>query len=61
MLIRLFLKPGMMWPVRARVVGMVKIFNWAVPTEVHRSPVAVRMVVVGAMVLLLLTGAVSVK
>jgi hypothetical protein len=45
---RLFVKPGMIGPVRASMVGMVGSANCALAMEVFASPVAVRMVVHGA-------------
>ena len=58
---KLLVKPGMMWPVRARSDGMVGIARTAAPTDVLVSPVAVRIVVLGAWVLMLMSGAVVVK
>ncbi len=42
------MKPGMICPIRASMVGMAGIANCAVATDVLASPVAVRMVVRGA-------------
>ena len=45
---RLFVRPGMICPICASMVGMVGIANCAVAMEVLASPVAVWMVVHGA-------------
>ena len=45
---RLFVNPGMMWPVRAATVGMPGMASWAEAEEERCSPVAVRMLVRGA-------------
>jgi hypothetical protein len=58
---RLVVNPGIMCPVRARSVGIPGIASTAAPVEVRASPVAVRMVVVGALVLTSITGALGVK
>jgi hypothetical protein len=58
---RLLVKPGMICPVRALMVGMVGRANCAVAMEVLDSPVAVRMVVRGAKQSRLRIGAVSMK
>lgn len=58
---KLLVKPGMMWPVLARNVGMEGIARTAVPSDVLVSPVAVRIVVFGALGLMLRSGAVGVK
>ena len=61
MLMRLFVKPGMMWPNRAVIVGMEGMGNCAEAMEVSFLPVAVRIVVDGATAFLLTTGAAAVK
>ena len=58
---KLLVKPGMIWPVRARRDGIVGMARTAAPTEVFVSPVAVRSVVVGAWGLMLSSGALGVK
>ena len=60
-LIRLLVKPGMTCPVRACIVGMVGIANRAEADDVVASPVAVRMVAFGALVLTFRRGARAVK
>ena len=58
---KLLVKPGMIWPVRARRDGMVGMARTAAPKDVLVSPVAVRIVVLGAWTLMLRSGAVVVK
>ena len=58
---RLFVKPGIMCPVRASSVGMAGSARTAAPVEVCFSPVAVLIVVVGAAWLMWRSGAVGVK
>ena len=60
-LIRLFVNPGTMWPVRAATLGKVGSANCAEAMEVFASPVAVRMVVRGAKRLRWRRGAESMK
>ena len=55
------MKPGMMCLVRARIEGIVGIASTEAPVEVLVSPVAVRIVVLGALTLTLRSGAVGVK
>ena len=57
---KLLVKPGMMCPVRA-ADGMVGIARTAAPVDVLVSPVAVLIVVFGASLLMLSSGAVCVK
>ena len=54
---RLLVKPGIMWPVHA-ACGMVGMVRAGVPVNVFASLVAVRIVVVGASVLMFRSGAV---
>ena len=61
MLMRLFVKPGMMWPNRAAIVGMEGMGNCAEAMEVCFLPVAVKIIVDGATAFLLTTGAAVVK
>ena len=56
MLIRLWVRPGTMWPCRV-TGGMVGRFRVAVPVENSGWPVAVWMVVHGAWALMLVSGA----
>lgn len=58
---RLLVKPGMMWPVRALSDCMVGMASTAAPVDVLVSPVAVQIVVLGALTLMLIMGAVVVK
>ena len=58
---KLLVKPGMMWPVRARNDGMVGIARTAAPKEVLVSPVTVGIVVLGVLILMLSSGAVGMK
>lgn len=60
-LIRLLVKPGMMWPVRAARVGIDGMARTAVAVDDLASPVAVRMVVDGAAVFTWSSGAPGVK
>ena len=59
-LIKLLVKPGMMCPMRA-LAGMVGIARTAAPVDVLVLPVAVLIVVLGASLLMLSSGAVCVK
>ena len=58
---RLLVNPGMIWPWRAVLLGRVGRASCADAVEVCWAPVAVRMVVDGAWVLRLMTGAVGIK
>jgi hypothetical protein len=61
MLSRLLVKPGMMCPMQALIVGMDGIAKTAAPEEVLYSPVAVWIVVFGAFGLIWSRGASGVK
>ncbi len=61
MLIKLLVKPGIIYPVLAACVGMAAMANWACAIDVRISPVAVRMVVCGAEESYAMSGAASVK
>lgn len=58
---RLLVKPGMMWPVRAVSDCMAGMASTAAPADVVVSPVAVLIVVLGALTLMLMRGAVGMK
>ena len=58
---RLLEKPGMMQPVRAWSIGMVIMARCMVAEDVQALPEAMRMVVGGAIVLMLRSGAAVVK
>ena len=58
---KLFVKPGMMWPLRASSVGIAGMARTAAPVEVLISPVAVFIVVFGALTFMLRSGACGVK
>ncbi len=60
-LMRLFVKPRMMCPVRACSVGICGNKRTAAPKELFSSPVAMGMVSLGAVWLMLSSGAAIVK
>ena len=60
-LIKLLVKPGMMCPVQASGGRLPGKLNRAVAVDVFISPVAVRMVAGGAVLIMCCTGAVGVK
>ncbi len=58
---KLFVKPGMMWPLRASSFGIAGMARTAAPVEVLISPVEVLIVVLGALTLMLRSDASGVK
>ena len=58
---KLLVKLGMMWLVCAWMDGMARIARTAAPVKVLVSPVAVLIAVLGALTLMLSSGAVCVK
>ncbi len=58
---KLLVKPGMMWPLRASSVGIAGMARTAAPVEDIISPVAVLIDVLGALTLMLSSGACGVK